>query len=151
MAKNIDDVYQKQLRDKWHEERNSEIMVDQMLGRSSTREPFPVEENDRHEVNVHSKNDKNILTKLQETSTGADTMAPNFKVTLTQRRQQSTLTGSWMCQSSCNARYQPSGQLKSNDRCVCPTGAAQRQRHGRTSDQGTASSHDPEDRSEVHL
>ena len=40
-------------------------MIDQMLGRSSKREPFPVEEHDRHEVNVHSKNDKNILTKLQ--------------------------------------------------------------------------------------
>ena len=94
----------KQVQDKWHEQRNSDITVDQMLGRSFKRELFPVEENDRHEVNVHSKNDKNILTKLQETNTSADTVAPNFKVTLTQakrdrrRQQQRTLTGSWMCQ-----------------------------------------------------
>ena len=81
MTENTDDVYQKQMQDKRHEERNSDIMIDQMIGRSSEREPFPVEENDRHEVNVHSKNDKNILTKLQETSTSADAMAPNFKVT----------------------------------------------------------------------
>ena len=77
MTKNIYDLYQKQLRDKWHEERNSDIMVDQMFGQSSRRERFPVEENDRHEVDVHSKNDRNILTKLQETSTSADTMAPH--------------------------------------------------------------------------
>ena len=104
MTKNIDYVYQKQVQDKWHEERNSDITVDQMFGRRSKRVLFPVEENDRHEANVHSKNDENILTTLQETSTRADTVAPNFKVTLTQakrvrrRQQQSALTGSWMCQ-----------------------------------------------------
>ena len=73
MTRNIDDVYQEQVQDKWHKERNSEITVDQMLGRNSELEPFSVEENDRHEVNVHSKNDKNILTELQETSTNTDT------------------------------------------------------------------------------
>ena len=50
MAKNIDDVYQKQVLDKWHEERNSDITAGEMLGRNSKREPFPVEENDRYEV-----------------------------------------------------------------------------------------------------
>ena len=44
-----------------------------MLGLNSKRELRPVEENDRHEVNVHSKNDKNIPTKSQETNTSADT------------------------------------------------------------------------------
>ena len=73
VAKNIDGVYQNHVQDKSHEERNSDITVDQMLGRS--RELFLVEENDRHEVNVHSKNDKNLVT-----------VAPNFKVTLTQDR-----------------------------------------------------------------
>ena len=69
MAKNIDDVYQKHVQGKWHKERNADITVDQMLGRSSKRELFPVEENDWYEVNVHSKIDKNILTKLQEMTT----------------------------------------------------------------------------------
>ena len=73
MTRNIDDVYQKRVQDKWHKERNSEITVDQMLDRNSVREPFSVVENDRHEVNVHSKNDRNILTELQETSTNTDT------------------------------------------------------------------------------
>ena len=72
----MDDVY---LQDNWHEERNSDITVDLMLGRNSKREQFPVEENDLCAVNAHSKNHKNILTKLQETSTSADTMAPNSK------------------------------------------------------------------------
>ena len=159
-GKNIDNVYQKQVRDKWHEERNSDITVDQMLGRNSKRKLFPVEENDRYEVNVHSKNDKNILTKLQETSTSADTMAPNFKVTLTQRRQQSTLTGSWMCQLCATpSTHHPDSseattgacESESPEDCGGPTGAVQRQRHGRVSDQETAGPHDLEDRSRVHL
>ena len=76
---------------------------------------FPVGENDRYDVNAHSKNDKKILTKLQGTTTSADTMTPNLKVTLIQ----TTLTGSWMCQLRCNAKYQPSRLFRNNDRCVC--------------------------------
>ena len=39
------------VRDEWQAERNSDITVDQMLGRNAKRELFPVEETDHCEVN----------------------------------------------------------------------------------------------------
>ena len=72
-GKKTDEIYvTKQIDDVFHEA-NSNMTADRMLGRYSKRKLFPVCQNDRHDVNAHIMNDNNIHTKLQGTTTNADT------------------------------------------------------------------------------
>ena len=95
---------------------------------------------------------------MQKTSTSADTMAPNFKVTLTQYQTIRSAECTDKIVAVTVAMQRPAQTIPDSSEATTgacdskdpedrggPTGAVQCQSRGRASDQGTASSHDPED------